>query len=323
MTSYFSRDPDARAKWARLIAVGSLVLLSVGTPISRAEENTANSTQQSFATPELAVEALVSSVGSGPDSILGVLGPDAQRIVSSGDPVADQAARERFASALAEGHKLELEGDDRAILIIGDDEYPFPIPLVKQGQDWRFDTEAGEDEILNRRIGSNELHAIESMKAYVEAQREYASEDRDGRGPQYARRLLSQEGQRDGLYWDASDEEDISPLGPLVADAQSEGYAGSDGGAPRPFHGYLFRILQAQGASASGGAAEYVVNDRMIGGFGLIAVPAEYGNSGVMTFLVNSDGEVFEKDLGPETGKLAAEMLAFDPDASWTKVALP
>lgn len=320
MTSYRWHKSNFTSSARRAIGV-ALLLLPACAADGRAQETPAKPAQ-SFATPELAVEALVASVGSGADSVLGVLGPDADRIVTSGDPVADQANRERFSNAYSEGHKLAQEADNRAILIIGKDEYPFPIPLVKDDIGWHFDTQAGEEEILNRRIGSNELLAIEAVRAYVDAQREYASEDRDGHGPQYARRLLSQDGKKDGLYWPASGETDASPLGPLIADAQSEGYAATGASdTPRAFHGYLYRILKSQGASAPGGAREYLVNDRMIGGFALIAAPAEYGNSGVMTFVVNSDGEVFEKDLGPETGKLASEISSFDPDDSWSIAA--
>lgn len=316
MKSYRSHNPKTRDWVGSLAATVLPLLMSVSAPAQDVTDKPA----LQFATAELAVEALVSSAHSGPNMLLKVLGADADRIVSSGDPVADEAARERFTSAYAEGHKLTMEGEDRAVLIIGKDEYPFPIPLVKDGTGWRFDTQAGEEEILNRRIGDNELHAIEAVRAYVDAQREYASEDRDGHGPQYARRLLSEEGKKDGLYWPSSDEADASPLGPLVASAQSEGYAATGhSDTPRAFHGYFYRILTSQGASAAGGAMEYVVNERMIGGFALIAVPAEYGNSGVMTFIVNNDGVVFEKDLGPETDKLGAEISSFDPDSSWSK----
>lgn len=306
------------------VAVVLILFFPASPPPARAQDATTTSVQKSFATPELAVEALVSSVNAEPESVLGILGPDAQRIVSSGDSVADQAARERFSNAYAEGHKVERDGENRAVLILGNDDYPFPIPLVKEGEVWRFDTKVGEEEILDRRIGSNELHAIEVMGAYVEAQREYAAKDWDGHGPQYARRLLSQEGQKDGLHWPASDENDESPLGPLIAEAQDAGYDASGGSAaPRAFHGYLYRILYSQGPSAPGGERDYVVNDRMIGGFALIAFPAEYGNSGVMTFIVSDDGSVFEKDLGPETEKLASEVSAFEPDNSWSRVAKP
>ena len=322
-----SHRPQKIAIFAEALALvaAAFLFLPAMSLVSAAQETSTTSVQQSFATPELAVEALASSARSGEDSVLAVLGPDARRIAHSGDPVADQAARDRFSSAFAEGHRVEQDAEGRTILIIGKDEYPFPIPIVKDGSSWRFDTQAGEEEILNRRIGENELRVIETMNAYVEAQRDYALEDRDGRGPQYARRLLSQEGQKDGLYWPSSDDENESPLGPLFASAQSAGYVGSSSpdSNPRPYYGYLYRILTSQGDAARGGARDYVVNDRMIGGFGLIAIPAEYGNSGVMTFVINNDGLVFEKDLGPDTAKLADEITSFNPDSSWTKAEQP
>ncbi|MBS0252922.1 MAG: DUF2950 family protein [Proteobacteria bacterium] len=184
---------------------------------------------------------------------------------------------------------------------------------------WHFDVLAGEKEILARRIGRNELTAISTMHAYVEAQREYAADDHDGKGEQYARRLLSSDGKRDGLFWPSSEGEQESPLGPLVAYARDAGYA-MKSGVPTPYHGYVFRILKAQGEHAGGGAREYVIAGRMIGGFALIATPAKYGVSGVMTFIVNQDDQVFQKDLGPDTRAIAADIDAFEPDPSWTQI---
>ena len=233
------------------------------------------------------------------------------------DDVADAAARQRFLTAYDEAHEAK-ESDGRAVLIIGKDEYPFPIPIVADAGAWRFDTAAGAEEILDRRIGQNELSAIEVLKAYVDAQREYAEVDHDGKGVQYAQRLLSSEGKQDGLYWPTAESAPESPFGPLIAEAHAEGYRKTSD-SPQPYHGYLFRVLTAQGANAAGGERDYVVNGRMLGGFGLIAVPAEYGSSGVKTFTVNQDGVVFEKDLGEETADEAAAIKSFDPDASWAK----
>lgn len=276
---------------------------------------------KSFASPDLAIDALVSSVRSGTsESIIKVLGPDAKRIVSSGDPTADQAVREKFLAAYDEGHQTTPEGDGRMVLVIGKDEFPFPIPLVKDQAAWRFDAKAGEEEILNRRIGKNELSAVEAMRAYVDAQREYAENDRDGRGVQYAQKLLSTEGKKDGLYWPVGEGETDSPLGPLVAAARMEGYAARSG-SPAPYHGYTFKILKGQGKAAVGGEMSYVVGGRMIAGYGLLATPAEYGNSGVMSFIVNYDGIVFEKDLGPDTADLGARISKYDPDSTWTKTS--
>lgn len=274
----------------------------------------------SFPTPQAAVDALVAAVKAGStDGIVAVLGGEGRELASSGDAVADGAARQRFTTAYDESHELKEEDSSRAVLIIGKDAFPFPIPIVAAAGAWHFDTPAGVEEILDRRIGENELAAIEVLRAYVDAQREYAESDHDGKGPQYAQRLLSSEGKRDGLYWPAAENEPPSPFGPLIAEAQSVGYR-KQADSPQPYHGYLFRILTSQGKDATGGARDYVVGGRMIGGFGLIATPAEYGNSGVKTFLVNQDGVVFEKDLGPETSSLAAAVTSFNPDAGWTKV---
>jgi hypothetical protein len=306
---------------SRVIAAVLLVLGSTSLPLPGwAQERVAKSSEGSFPTPDLAAEALVASVrSSSGDAILKVLGPEAKRIVSSGDQIADKAARERFLSAYDQGHQTAQEGEGRAILVIGQEQFPFPIPIVKEGAVWRFDAKAGEEEILNRRIGANELKAIEAARAYVDAQREYASQDRDGKGIQYAQRLLSTDGKKDGLYWPVTDGEAESPLGPLIAGARAEGYAARSG-SPAPYHGYVFRILKGQGKDAAGGVIDYVVHGRMIGGFGLIAAPAQYGNSGVMTFVVNHDGVVFQKDLGPETAKAAARIETFNPDSTWSEV---
>jgi hypothetical protein len=274
----------------------------------------------SFQSPQAAVEALVEAVKDGSTKkIVAVLGPEAEKLASSGDEVADAAARQRFLTAYEEVHEAK-ESDGRAVLVIGKDEYPFPIPIVEEKGSWRFDTAAGEEEILDRRIGQNELSAIEVLKAYVDAQREYAEVDHDGKGVQYAQRLLSSEGKQDGLYWPTAENAPESPFGPLIAEARAEGYRKTSD-SPQPYHGYLFRVLTGQGENAAGGERDYVVNGRMLGGFGLIAVPAEYGNAGVKTFMVNQDGVVFEKDLGEETADAAGAIARFDPDASWAKVA--
>ena len=278
------------------------------------------SVQTTFKSPQDATDALVAAIkGDKTDELVSILGPEGQKLASSGDPVAYEAARTRFATAYDENHELKQEGDARAILIVGKDDFPFPIPLVAEEGAWRFDTAAGAEEILNRRIGENELAAIEVMRAYVDAQREYAEADRDGKGDQYARKFVSREGKKDGLYWPAAAGEPDSPLGPLIGNARAEGYAARSG-HPEPYHGFLFKILTAQGNSAAGGARDYIVNGRMIGGFALVAAPAEYGNSGVMPFVVNHDGVVYQKDLGPDTSDLVAEMTTFNPDSTWSEV---
>jgi hypothetical protein len=276
--------------------------------------------QEQFGTPEAAVEALVAAARSGDgDAVLKVLGPDGKPIVSSGDPVADSNIRQDFVSAYDAKHVIEMEGDGTQTLIIGEDDWPFPIPLINTAGRWQFDTNEGLDEILRRRIGRNELSTIQVSLAYVQAQNEYASLDPAGQGRGvYAQRIVSRPGKKDGLYWPTAEGEEPSPLGDLAAQAAAEGY--KTGSAPIPYHGYYYRILTRQGAAARGGAYDYLAKDKMIGGFALIAYPAEYGNSGIMTFIVNQDGTVFQKDLGPKTTRLVHEITAFSPDDTWTKV---
>jgi len=241
-------------------------------------------------------------------------------IVFSGDEVADREARKRFVSAYDAKHNVNVEGD-KAFLVVGADDFPLPIPLIRREANWTFDTAAGRLEVLYRRIGRNELDAIQTCLAYVDAQNEYAEKDRTGAGPGvYARRIVSSSGKKDGLYWPASDG-DASPLGELVAQASEEGYKAGTGRTP--YHGYYYRILTRQGPNAPGGVLNYIVRGKMIGGFALLAFPAEYGNSGVMTFLVNHSGTVYQKDLGDYTTSLAERMTWFDPDQTWKKVDTP
>jgi hypothetical protein len=276
--------------------------------------------QEQFDTPEAAVDALVGAAKAGDaKAIVAVLGPDGQAIVSSGDPVADSNTREKFVAAYDAKHAIEAEGNGTQTLIIGDDDWPFPIPLVNSGGKWQFDTKQGLDEILSRRIGKNELSVIQVAQAYVQAQNEYATLDPAGLGQGvYAQRIVSRPGKKDGLYWPTAEGEPQSPLGQLAAQASAEGYKA--GKAPIPYHGYYYRILTRQGADAPGGSYDYLVKGKMRGGFALIAFPAEYGNSGIMTFMVNHDGSVFEKDLGPGTPKLARRIDSFAPDQTWAKV---
>jgi hypothetical protein len=278
--------------------------------------------QATYDTPQRAVDALVTAAKSGDSKqIVDVLGRDGREVASSGDPVADAAGRELFLSAYDEAHEL-TQADNRATLVIGKQEFPFPIPIVSTKEGWRFDTQTGAEEILDRRIGENEIAAIGVLKSYVDAQREYAERDRDGKGVQYARRILSSDGKSDGLYWPTASGEAESPFGPLIAYARGEGYA-AQAGRPTPYHGYLYRVLTAQGKDAKGGARNYIVNGRMIGGFALVASPAEYGNSGVMTFIVNQDGTIFQKNLGEAGARIAAKMTEFNPGAGWTQVTAP
>ena len=276
--------------------------------------------QEQFGTPEAAVEALVAAARSGDgETILKVLGRDGKPIVSSGDPVADSNIRQDFVSAYDAKHAIEMEGDGTQTLVIGSDDWPFPIPLVNKAGQWQFNTNEGLDEILRRRIGRNELSTIQVSLAYVQAQNEYASLDPAGQGRGvYAQRIVSRPGKKDGLYWPTAEGEEPSPLGDLAAQAAAEGY--KTGSTPIPYHGYYYRILTRQGATASGGAYDYLAKGKMIGGFALIAYPAEYGNSGIMTFMVNQDGTVFQKDLGDRTERFARRIETFDPATGWQKV---
>jgi hypothetical protein len=275
---------------------------------------------QIFDSPEAAADALAAAARAADDkALLAVFGSEAEGMVVSGDPVADKNIREDFLTSYEAKHSVERDGDSKAVLIYGDDDFPFPVPLVKQGEKWHFDTAAGKDEIVARRIGRNELAAIQVCLAYVDAQREYASEDRDGDGLfEYAQKLWSSEGKHDGLYWPTKPGEPQSPVGELIAQARSEGYAAKEGGHS-PYHGYFYKSLKKQGKNAPGGAYDYVVRGREIGGFALVAYPAQYRNSGIMTFLVSHDGVVYSKDLGPNTAKIAAAMTSFDPDKTWKK----
>ncbi len=279
--------------------------------------------QQGFASPQQAVAALVGAVQNDDDSaLLAILGPDAADLIASGDPVADRNSRARFLEVFGEKHRLEQEQEEaeRTVLILGSKDYPFPIPIRRHRDAWAFDTAAGREEILNRRIGRNELHTIEVMRAYTAAQREYASGKHNGDHPTFAQKLTSSEGQKDGLYWPVAEGEVESPFGPLIARATEEGYTGTlDEDPPEPFHGYFFKILKAQGTHANGGAFNYVAGGRMILGFAMVAYPAKYEASGIMTFIVNQEGVIYEKDLGKDTARQALDLSDFDPDDSWQK----
>ncbi|MBS1127590.1 MAG: hypothetical protein H6Q93_1579, partial [Nitrospirae bacterium] len=277
--------------------------------------------QKGFASAEEAVKAAMAAVKSDNNKeVLAIFGPEAKELIYSGDPVEDKQRRERFIHAYDQKNSLNKEGD-KMVLSVGEKDWPFPIPLVKKGNQWFFDTKAGKEEILNRRIGENELSTIQTMLAIVDAQREYAMKDLDGDGIlEYAEKFRSDAGKKNGLYWITKEGEEPSPLGDLVAGARAEGYtkAGTKD-KPMPLHGYYFRLLKAQGKNAAGGAFDYVVKGQMIGGFAVIASPAKYGNSGVMTFLVNHDGVVYQKDLGKNTEKAAKAIKKFDPDKTWVK----
>jgi DUF2950 family protein len=275
--------------------------------------------QKTFASAEEAVKAAVAAAKSNNDKdLLAIFGAQAKEILFSGDAVADKQRRAEFIAAYDEKNRLATEGEN-TILIVGKQDWPFPIPIVKKGQSWVFDIEKGKQEILNRRIGANELFTIQACLAVVDAQREYALKDRDKNGLlDYAQKFVSDPGKKNGLYWEAKTGEPESPLGPIMSQARSEGYQ-KPSTTPAPYHGYYYRILTAQGKDAHGGAYSYLVKGHMIGGFAVVAYPAEYGNSGVMTFIVNHDGKVFQKNLGANTASIAKSMKEFNPDKTWTE----
>jgi Protein of unknown function (DUF2950) len=273
--------------------------------------------QKTFASLDEAVNALVAALRAADrKALVEILGPQGNPLVWSGDDVADRAAFQRFTAEYDRAHRLE-GGGGKVVLYVGDDDFPFPIPLVPDGSQWLWDTDAGDDELLNRRIGENELSTIQVCLAYVDAQREYYSR---GQGLlEYAQRLDSTKGKHDGLYWETRPGEPESPLGPLVARARAAGYPLPPPRGPAPYHGYFYRILLAQGPDAPGGAYDFVVRGHMIGGFALVAYPASYGASGIMTFIVNQDGVVYQKDLGPKTAQAANAMKTYNPDKAWAQ----
>lgn len=295
-------------------AIGMITLVSVlgaGSITLAAEAK-----QKTYATPEEAVKDLIASVRSGDaKAMMAVLGQGSKDIVQSGDAVADKAGRERFAKGYEEANKLVKLGDAKVVLNVGRDEWPFPIPIVKDAAGWKFDAKAGKEEILNRRIGANELDAMQAALAYGDAQREYyAMNPQKDKLLQYAQKFSSSPGKRDGLYFATKGGEPRSPLGPLFDKAKAAGYEQGGG-----YRGYRYRILKAQGPDAKGGAYDYVAQGRMIGGYALVAWPVTYGNTGVMTFMVSHDGAIYEKDLGAGTAAAAQKITKFNPDKTWKK----
>jgi hypothetical protein len=301
---------------AGLRRLALIFLLAVPLSATAAEQRT-------FATPEAAVDALVAALKANDEAaLLAIFGDKHKDLLDSGDAAQTAVERAKATEALAAFRVLDSRGENRRVLLMGVNAWPMPIPLVKVGTAWRFATEEGVEELVNRRIGGNENNAIGVLRAYVDAQRQYASIDRDGDGVlQYARKLTSTPGKHDGLYWpaDTAKGEEESPFGPLIAasSAYLKGHKEGD-----PYRGYRFRILTGQGKNAAGGAYNYVINGRMIAGFAMVAFPAEYGETGVMTFVVSHNGKVFQKDLGKNSAKVGAAMASFDPGTGWTEVAL-
>lgn len=298
------------------LAVFMVMVLLAGQAYAAKEK------QKTFATPEDAVKSVVDAVKKNSNRELeAIFGAGSQALISSGDKVDDKARKERFLKAYEEKNSIVPEGEGKAVLHIGDQDFPFPIPILKKGKVWYFDTAEGKEEILCRRIGRNELSIMDVLHAYTDAQREYAAKDRNKNGIlEFAQKLISSKGKKDGLYWKVKEGEEESPLGPLMARAAKEGYAGKIRNfKSEPFHGYYFKVLTSQGKNVKGGAFDYVVKGHMILGFGLVAYPAKYGSSGVMTFIVNQEGNIYQKDLGKNTNK-ASKMTRYDPDNTWKKV---
>jgi DUF2950 family protein len=302
--------PRARAA----LACGTLAIVLAGAAPAHGQE------PRVFPTPEDAVRALTDAAkASDVTGLLGIFGADGKDLISSSDPATARQNREVFVVAIAEGWRLVDNGEKKE-LVIGHEAWPFPVPLVKTAAGWKFDTAAGKEEVLARRIGRNELAAMRIADAYVTAQRLYARRPHDGKpAGLYARRFASDPGKQNGLYWPVTRGEPHSPLGPLVAEAAAEGRQLGSGESRVPFHGYHFRILEGQGPAAQGGARNYVVNGEMSGGFALVAWPAQYDATGIMTFMVNQDGVVYEKDLGPDTATAVTKITSFDPDKTWQR----
>jgi DUF2950 family protein len=300
------------------IAAVLTLVAGLGAPVYGQDKNLA---QKSFAAPGVAVNALGAAYEKGdPKAVAEILGDDGFQLVSSGDAVTDRHEREWFLSLYREGHKVVPDGKNQAVLQLGKDRQPYPIPLVKEGGRWRFDKVEGHEDLLSRRMSKNELSALNFVVVLAEAQREYVKRGHSGGGaPEYARRLVSNPGRHDGLAWAGKNGKTEGPLAGLADAARDEGYQGAKKGEAQVYRGYCYQLLTAQGGNAPGGARDYLVNGRLTGGFALIAYPVRYGVSGIMTFLVNQDGIVYQKDLGPDTSAIAGKTTRFDPDASWTK----
>jgi len=277
--------------------------------------------QKTFSSPDEASRALIRAVQAGnEEDLLEIFGPDGKEIISSGDKVEDKKSRDAFAEKYQRMNRLVEEPDGTVRLYVGAENWPMPIPLVNRKDTWYFDTSAGKEEILFRRIGRNEIATIGVLRELVAAQKEYYSKTQDDSVKQYAQKFISDQGKHNGLYWNAINREPESPIGPLVAYASSEGYAKKLSSLPSPFQGYYFRVLMRQGKHASGGAKNYIVNGKMTRGFAFLAYPAEYANSGMMSFIINQDGILYQKDLGPKTADLANALDEYDPDKTWVRV---
>lgn len=304
------------AKFAAILATLAAAAVYFSVPAAAQQAG-----QKTFSSAEAASQALVDALRDNDEAaLLNILGPEGKEIISSGDPVEDKTNRANFVQRYQQMHRLVVEPDGTTTLYIGAENWPTPIPLVHKGGLWYFDTPAGKQEILYRRVGRNELAVIQVCRELVDAQKEYYAQPHGGdSGREYAEKFFSGPNKHDGLYWAQATGEPESPIGPLLASAAAEGYTQDRNQEPQPFQGYYFRILTKQGANAPGGARSYIVNGKMIGGFAFLAYPAAYRSTGVMTFIVNQDGIVYEKDLGPNTDQIAKTITQYNPDSTWRK----
>jgi hypothetical protein len=322
MTCLTLTETKNYSRYIRLLALAAMIALPAGCQKSQQAQAPATSGPKTFATPEEASTSLYQAAKAGDsNALLAIFGPGATELIVSGDPVQDKAARDKFVANYDEMHRWGTLTNGK-VLNIGAENYPFPFPLEKNASgQWYFDSDSAKEEIIARRIGDNELAAIDVLNAMADAQADYFARTHDGSNVhQYAQKIASDEGKQNGLYWKSTDDQAESPLGPLAASANAEGYGGNNQPSPQPFHGYFYRILTKQGSHAHGKAKDYVVNGNMTGGFAVLAYPAEYRNSGVMTLIINRDGQVFQKDLGEKTADLAKAMKEFDPDDTWEPV---
>jgi hypothetical protein len=299
-----------------LMAVAAFAVPAVDA--TAAATSAKNSAPATFATPQAGVDLLIAALRANDrPALVALFGSKHSKVVDSGDAAQDAAVWKKFVTNYDAKHSVQMDGDAKATLVVGNDDWPTPIPLVKTPAGWQFDAGAGADEILARRIGHNELNTIQVCLAIIDMQKDYASDDRNNDGvAEYAQRLFSSPGKHDGLYWPTKEGEPPSPGGPALAEASA---LGAGKGVPTPYHGYYYRLLKAQGKNAPGGERSYVVNGRLIGGVGVVAFPAGYLASGIVTFMCNQDGIVYQKDLGPKTAEIAKQITKYDPDKSWTK----
>ncbi len=303
------------------LGIGQAMAAVAQTPATASAPSPA--AQQNFASAGDAVDALVKALQANDQkALLGIFGPGAKKLVGSGDPVADAAARQKFLALYAESHVLTPQSDGSVTLVVGNNNWPLPIPIVQAGGHWQFDATTGAQDIVDRRIGRNELLTIQALLSAVAAEQDYFERVKEANGTGvYAQRLYSTPGQHDGLYWDAAPGEPDSPMGPFIEQAEDGGYPGAaQKGVQTPYHGYYFHLLKYQGPDAPEGFLNYIQNGKMTGGFAFMAWPVTYGSGGIMTFIVNQDGIVFQKDLGPDTLKAVANITAFDPDLSWARI---